>query len=142
MSAETMPVPGANRSLQGPTLEYEARVSSAFIAPTVIASATRAGLTLHVETLELPAAATTVIPSAITPFTAASSGIETVSLPRLMLTTAGWPGRWSAMIQFNPAMTSEVKAAPLQSNTFTGTSVTALATPEMVPPRVPDTWVP
>lgn len=46
------------------------------------------------------------------------------------------------MIQSKPAMTSEVNVDKLQANTFTGTMVTPFATPETVPPRMPDTWVP
>jgi hypothetical protein len=38
-----MEVPGAKISKQDPKLEYVARLSSVFVAPTVIASGVRAG---------------------------------------------------------------------------------------------------
>ena len=41
-----------------------------------------------------------------------------------------------------PATTSDVEPDPLQSSTFTGTIDTPFATPHVVPPIVPATWVP
>ncbi len=44
--------------------------------------------------------------------------------------------------QSMPAMTPELEPDPLQPSTRTGIRVTALATPYVVPPTVPATWVP
>ena len=52
----------------------------------------------------LPAATTTVTPSAMSACTAASRAGDS-SPPMLMLATAGRPVVWSAMIQSRPAMT-------------------------------------
>ena len=60
--------------------------------------------------------------------------------PRLMLATAGLV-RW-VRTQSMPAMTPELVPPPLQSSTRTGTSPTRLATPQVLPPTVPATWVP
>ena len=56
IQAEVMFWPGAKMSVQVPKLENEARASVLVVAPTVIASATRAGVKLHALALELPAA--------------------------------------------------------------------------------------
>lgn len=55
---EVILVPGANRSTQGPKLEYEARVSSLPVAPTTIAAATSEGEKLQAFELAFPAATT------------------------------------------------------------------------------------
>ena len=55
---DVMLVPGANRSTQGPKLEYEARASSLPVAPTTIAVVTSEGENLHASELAFPAATT------------------------------------------------------------------------------------
>src|SRR4051812_11847756 len=57
-----------------------------------------------------------------------------------MLATAGCTA--CAATQSMPAMTPDVGPLPLQSSTRTATSFTALATPYVVPPTVPDTCEP
>jgi hypothetical protein len=47
-----------------------------------------------------------------------------------------------AVTQSTPAITPAVVPLPLQSSTRIGESFTALATPQVVPPVVPATWVP
>jgi hypothetical protein len=54
--AEVMLEPGALRSTQVPKFEYEASESALVVAPTVTASAVRAGEDLHALWLLLPAA--------------------------------------------------------------------------------------
>jgi hypothetical protein len=54
--AEVIEEPGANRSRQAPLFEYDARASVEVVAPTVIASAVRAGEKLQALRLLLPAA--------------------------------------------------------------------------------------
>jgi hypothetical protein len=65
MPAEMMFAPGAKRSRQFPKFEKGARASDSFDAPTVSAEALLpAGDVAHASAVELPAATTTVIPSA------------------------------------------------------------------------------
>jgi hypothetical protein len=59
-----------------------------------------------------------------------------------MFATAGAPAAWLEVTQSTPAITPEVEPDPLQSSTRTGRMVTCLATPYVVPPTVPATWVP
>src|SRR5919205_107767 len=59
-----------------------------------------------------------------------------------MLATAGAPAGWLPVPQWTPAITPEVEPLPLQPSTRTATSVTALATPYVEPPTVPETCVP
>ena len=66
LQADVMLVPGAKMSRQLPKFEYDARASVLVVAPTVSAVATRAGDDVQASTFELPAATTTVTPSAIT----------------------------------------------------------------------------
>ena len=56
LHADVIDCPGANQSMHEPELEKEAFASLAVLAPTVMASGTRAGLNWHAGTLELPAA--------------------------------------------------------------------------------------
>ena len=58
IDAESIATPGANTSSTGPKFENHARASFESVAPTVIASATRAGDVVLASTLELPAATT------------------------------------------------------------------------------------
>ena len=58
-----------------------------------------------------------------------------------MLATAG-PLVWLEVTQSMPAITPESVPLPLQSSTRTGMIVAPLATPYVVPPTVPATWVP
>ncbi len=87
--AETMFVPGAKRSRQLPKFEKAARASASLDAPTVNADARfPAGEVAHASVFELPAATTTVIPSAYARSTADSrDGLSDV--PRLRFKTAG-----------------------------------------------------
>ena len=57
-----------------------------------------------------------------------------------MLATAGLV--WFCLTQSTPAMTPDVEPEPEQLSTRTAWRVTALATPYVVPPVVPATWVP
>jgi hypothetical protein len=66
LQADVMLEPGAKMSRQLPKFEYDARASVLVVAPTVSAVATRAGDDVQASTFELPAATTTVTPSAIT----------------------------------------------------------------------------
>ena len=70
----------------------------------------------------------------------ASSTEGVISPVRLTFTTAG--AMWLAAIQSMPASTCSLLPLPVQSRTRTGWSVTPLATPQVVPPAVPATWVP
>ena len=72
----------------------------------------------------------------------AASSVTSAVPPRLRLATAGVPATWSAITQLMPLTVVDVKPEPAQSSTFTGTMVTPFATPYVVPPRVPATWVP
>ena len=49
---------------------------------------------------------------------------------------------WLDVTQSTPAITPEVEPEPEQSRTRTAWRVTCLATPYVVPPVVPATWVP
>src|SRR5262245_7028277 len=86
--AEVMATPGANRSRQRPLFENEARLSLMSVAPTVIASATRAGVCWHALAFELPAETEYVTPDAIELRTALSVAVSAPP-PRLMFATAG-----------------------------------------------------
>ena len=97
------------------------------VDPTVSALAAEAGEAVQASVLELPAATTTLMPSA-TARSTASLRPWAVPPPRLMLSTAG-PLTWSAMAQSMPAMTPDMVPEPLQSRTRTATSDTPLATP-------------
>jgi hypothetical protein len=126
--ADTMLEPGAKTSKHEPKLENEDRSSLEVVEPTVMASGSPAGDTVHALTLELPAATTNVTPSATPRATARSSAAER-GPPRLMLATAGTPLWWWVMIQSIPAMMSEVLPEPLQFMTRIGTMRAAGATP-------------
>ena len=54
--ADVMACPGANQSMHEPQLEKDAFASLIVLAPTVMASDTRAGLNWQAGALELPAA--------------------------------------------------------------------------------------
>src|SRR4051794_5599898 len=97
--------PGAKMSTQVPKFENEARASVFVVAPTVMASAVRAGLLLHASALLLPAARAYVTPEAIDRRTASSSAADTPP-PRLMLATAGFTA--FAVTQSTPAITPEL----------------------------------
>jgi len=56
--ADTMFAPGANRSMTEPVLENDAIASVLSLAPTVIASVTRAGERVPASSPPLPAATT------------------------------------------------------------------------------------
>ena len=88
--ADVISTPGAKMSLQGPKLEKVASWSRRSEAATVMADGVLAGLVAHVFWASLPAAITTVTPSA----TSASTHEFRVGLngpPTLMLATAGTP---------------------------------------------------
>ena len=125
---EVMETPGAKRSTQDPVLENHARSSAASTAPTVRALVTRLGDRLQALPPLLPAATTTVTPSAMVARTASSTR-SLGERPRLTLATAGALAAWLRMIQLSPLITPLAVPPPLQSRTRTGTSVTALATP-------------
>src|SRR5690606_12065031 len=65
LRADVMLLPGAKMSTQLPQFEKLDRESLEVDEPTVIASATRAGDTLHAFWFSLPAATTTVTPRAV-----------------------------------------------------------------------------
>lgn len=65
---------------------------------------------------------------------------ETLGMPRLMFITAGWTA--FAVTQSTPWTMSEYVPPPWQFTTRTATSSTSLATPYVVLPTVPATWVP
>lgn len=88
--ADTMLDPGANTSRQEPKFEKDDRSSLDVVDPTVIASGSPAGDTVHALTLEFPAATTKVTPSEIPRETAKSRAAER-GPPRLMFATAGTP---------------------------------------------------
>jgi hypothetical protein len=139
--SEVMASPGAKRSRQLPQFDQSGEKSVLSVAATVMAAGTLAGLKLQAWSPSLPAATTTVTPSAMSESTAASMSGEAAP-PRLRLTTAGVPGRWSVATQSRPAMTPELVPLPEQSRTRTGTNETAFAMPYVDPPTVPATWVP
>jgi hypothetical protein len=80
-----------------------------------------------------------VTPEAIELATALSSAVLAPP-PRLMLATAGLRAFW--VTQLTPAMTPAFVPLPEQFSTRTPTRLTCLATPQVVPPTVPATWVP
>ena len=133
--------PGAKRSLHEPWLVKLAGPSLLVDAATVITSGTLAGLNEQVVADSFPAAATTVMPSWTRLLTAVSNELD-AGPPQLMLTTAGRPGAWSAMIQLRPSRIVEALLTPEHPKTLTGTIVTDLATPQVAPPTVPATCVP
>src|SRR5262245_57066743 len=136
---EVMLWPGAKMSTHPPKLENEARASVLVVAPTVMASAARAGEVLHASLLSLPAAIAYTTPAATERRTASSSA-RSAPPPRLMLATAGFV--WLAVTQSMPATTPAVEPEPEQLNTRTAYSITFLATPKVLPPTVPATCVP
>jgi hypothetical protein len=137
--ADVMLLPGANTSTQLPKLENEERASVFVVEPVVSAEGARAGETLQAFWFSFPAATTTVTPAVVIRATAESVA-EDAEPPRLMLATEG-PLALAAT-QSMPAITPELDPEPEQSNTRTGIRVTCLATPYVVPPTVPATWVP
>jgi hypothetical protein len=94
---------------------------------------------LHAFAFEFPAAIAYETPEAIE-FETAESSAELAPPPRLMFATDG--PTWFAVTQSTPAITPVFEPEPLQSRTRTGCSVTCFATPYVVPPTVPETWVP
>src|SRR5687767_9075643 len=137
--ADVMATPGANQSTQAPMFENHARLSALSVAPMVSALGALAGDCVQASIALLPAAMEYVIPAAIEAATAASrSGNELP--PRLMLATAG--NTAFAVTQSTPAITCVKEPKPAQSSTRTATRFTSLATPQVVPPTVPDTCVP
>ena len=86
--ADRIEDPGAKMSTTLPTFENDDRASLIVVAPTVIASLTRAGEEPDAFVLELPAAIAYVTPDAMELRTAVSSAVDTPP-PRLMLATAG-----------------------------------------------------
>ena len=138
MPADTMFVPGAKRSRHFPKFEKLARESASFVAPTASTETLLPeGDVVHASTFELPAATTTVMPSANARSTADSSdGLWVV--PRLMFITAGRVV-WSAITQSIAAITPETVPAPLQSSARTATREACGATPKVEPAMVPAT---
>ena len=115
------------------------------MAPTAIAPPACAGEVVQASSPipskpPLPAATAKVMPALTALFTAASTPGSTTSLPRLMFATAGLTAL--AATQSMPATTVVVSPLPSQPSTRTATSCTCLATPKVVPPTVPATWVP
>lgn len=98
------------------------------MAATVIALPAEPGDESQASALSLPAATTTVTPSA-TSFVTRSFSAWLNSPVRLMFTTAGTPERWWDATQSSPATAQAEVPDPLQSSTRTGTSVTPFATP-------------
>jgi hypothetical protein len=88
--ADLIDAPGANRSRQRPKFENEARASVMVVAPTVSADVVAlAGESVHASTFVLPAATTTVMPSAKARSTAElTDGLN--APPRLRFMTAGF----------------------------------------------------
>ncbi|EZF96769.1 hypothetical protein H113_03096 [Trichophyton rubrum MR1459] len=91
-------------------------------------------------TLSLPAAtAKKTPPLAI----AAAASLEAweKAPPRDMLATAlSAPFCWASLVAHSiPMMTPELEPEPLQSRTFTATTLLFLATPKVLPPMVPET---
>ena len=86
--AESIPLPGANRSRQVPKLENDDLASVEVVEPTVIAFAARAGDELHAFVLLLPAATAIATPAFERLLTAVSTADEAPP-PRLMFATAG-----------------------------------------------------
>src|SRR5262245_3251304 len=136
---DVMLTPGPNTSTQVPKLENDARRSLMSVAPSVIASGTRAGEKLHAFRLLLPAAIAYVTPDAIELATAVSSAAW-MPPPRLMFATAGLMPL--PVTQSTPATTCAVVPLPAQLSTRTATSAAPLATPNALPPVVPATCVP
>src|SRR5437762_5688892 len=136
-----MSTPGAKTSTQLPKLEKDARKSLSSLAPTTSASVTSAGEPVQALTLLLPAAMEYVMPAAMEFFTAVSTAVlMNWSKPRLMFATAGF---WAlAVTQSMPPTTLASVPLPVQSSNFTATSWICLATPTLLPPMVPATWVP
>jgi hypothetical protein len=75
----------------------------------------------------------------------ASSTVWFAPPPRDMLATAGLRDgvAWTSLVtQSMPAITPAKVPEPAQFRTRTATSFTSFATPYLVPPTVPATWVP
>src|SRR5690606_16854362 len=98
-----------------------------------------AGEKLHALALELPDATATNTPELASRFRALLTALLKPP-PSDMFATAGL--MWLAATQSMPAMTEELLPDPAQLSTFTPYSRTCLATPKLVPPTVPATWVP
>src|SRR5207248_7046461 len=134
-----MAEPGAKMSRQVPVFEKLERASVIVVEPTVMACGTLAGEKRHASALLLPAAMPYVTPDAIDRCTGESSVVE-IPPPRLMFATAGLIA--CDVTQSTPATTPAVVPEPWQLSTRTPTSCTALASPKVRPPMVPETWVP
>ena len=124
--ADSIPLPGANRSRHVPKFENDDLASVEVVEPTVIAFAARAGDELHALVLLLPAATAIGTPEFDRLLTAVSSA-EEIPPPRLMLATAGLMRL--TLTQSTPAITPEFDPEPLQLSTRTPRSNELFATP-------------
>ena len=137
--AETMAEPGAKMSTQLPKLENDARASLLVVAPTVIASPTRAGEEFARVGVGVAGGDRVGDPGGDRVATAVSSALDAPP-PRLMLATAGLTR--FAVTQSTPAITPDVDARSAAAQHANANRRTPLATPYVDPPTVPATWVP
>merc|ERR1719215_1912812 len=89
IKAEVMSAPGAQMLLQEPKLLKEALASPGVVAPTVMASGTKAGEKSQDQLFTLPAATTTATPALVAAFTATSMDQDSPLNCRLTLAMAG-----------------------------------------------------
>ena len=123
--ADRIDEPGAKISTPLPKLENDERASVLVDAPTVIASATRAGEKLAALVFELPAAIAYVTP-------AASNCARRFERGRRAAAQAHVGDRRADTVvvtQSTPAITPALEPDPLQESTRTAKRVTLLATP-------------
>src|ERR1043165_43241 len=102
--SDRIDTPGAYQSTHGPRFDHAGASSLRSIAATVITCGRSAGDDAHAAPPSLPGATVSATPSGTERATARSSAGDSAP-PRLMLATAGCPGRWLAVTQSMPAST-------------------------------------
>ena len=132
--ADTMPVPGANRSTHDPKFEKLERASRSVEAATVMAAGALAGEKPHASFVSLPAATTYTMPALIEFVTAVFIAVETPP-PRLMFTTDN--GAWLSVTQSIPSMTLDALELPEQFKDAHADEFHALRNAILVPPDGP-----
>jgi hypothetical protein len=138
-----MPLPGAYKSRQGPTLLKLDLASLESDEPTVMATGTYAGLAPHALKLApaLPAATTTMTPAAAALSIAVPIEVITELPPRLILIIAGLKAVCCST-QSIPLTIQDHAPLPWSLRTLTECMVASFATPYVDPPTVPAQCVP
>jgi len=134
--------PGAKTSTRLPMLLKRAILSLMSVAPTVMASLTRAGENWEESSPSLPAARTTCMPESIALRTASSRAREGLP-PRERERTEGRPCARACLVAKSiPDMMVLSEPPPSRLRTLMPWRSARLATPKCAPPTVPAQWVP